>query len=208
MRSLGGESTPLVARTSPQVDVFVAVVLIIGRISANGLVVVIVGALAGVAACTAIVGDMVVVSKQPPSHPYLTHDVVGNWVATFGVVVGDIVVVSRQPPNHPYFTHDVVGKSDVDVDEPVDVVEVVVSSRHPANISSKQRQIIEIHIPHHPGVLQVVVRVGVAVVELVLLAVLVDGSEPLLRKNFQLKQSTHSSSDIHLGTSGYASITS
>ncbi len=78
------------------------------RISANGLVVVIVGALAG--------------------------------VATFGVVVGDIVVVSRQPPNHPYFAHDVVGKSDVDMDELVEVeVEVVVSSRHPAKVSSKQK---------------------------------------------------------------------
>jgi len=119
------------ARISLQVDVFAAVAFIMGRISANGLVVVIVGALAG--------------------------------VATFGVVVGDIVVVSRQPPNHLYFTHDVVGTSVVDVDELVEV-EVVVSSRH----------------PHHPGVLQVVVRVGVAVVELVLLVVLVDGSLPLL----------------------------
>ena len=95
------------ARISPQVDVFAAVGFIIERISANGLVVVIVGALAG--------------------------------VASFGVVVGDIVVVSRQPPNHPYFTHEVVGKSDVDVDELVEVeVEVVVSSRHPADVSSKR----------------------------------------------------------------------
>lgn len=135
------------ARIALQVDVFTAVAFIMGRISANGLVVVIVGALAG--------------------------------VATFDVVVGDIVVVSRQPPNHPYFTHDVVGKSVVNVDELVEV-EVVVSSRHPANISSKYLAIMEIHIPHHPGVLQVVVRVGVAVVELVLLVVLVDGSLPLL----------------------------
>lgn len=46
------------------------------------------------------------------------------------------MVVSRQPPNHPYFTHDVVGKSDVDMDELVEV-EVVVSSRHPANVRIK-----------------------------------------------------------------------
>ena len=136
MRSLRGNSAPLVARISPQVDVFAAVAFIMGRISASGLVVVIVGALAGVAACFMVVGDTVVVSKQPPSHPYFTHDVVGNSVATFGVVVGDIVVVSRQPPNHPYFTHDVVGKSVVDVDELVEDV-VVVSSRHPAKVSSK-----------------------------------------------------------------------
>lgn len=48
------------------------------------------------------------------------------------------MVVSRQPPNHPYFTHDVVGKSEVDVDELVEV-EVVVSSRHPAKVSSKTK---------------------------------------------------------------------
>ena len=126
----------LMATIFPQVDVFAAVAFITGRISANGLVVVIVGALAGVAACVAVFGDIVVVSRQPPSHPYLTHDVVGNSVATFGVVVGDIVVVSRQPPNHPYFTHDVVGKLVVDVDELVGV-DVVVSSRQPANVSSK-----------------------------------------------------------------------
>ena len=101
--SLGGESTFQCGRICPYVDVFAAVAFIMEWISANGLVVVIVGALAG--------------------------------VATFGVVVGDIVVVSRQPPNHPYFTHDVVGKSDVDVDELVEV-EVVVSSRHPAKVSS------------------------------------------------------------------------
>ena len=124
------------ARIFPQVDVFAAVAFIIERISANGLVVVIVGALAGVAACVMVVGDIVVVSRQPPSHPYFTHDVVGCSVAAFGVVVGGIVVVSRQPPNHPYFTHDVVGKSEVDVDELVEVV-VVVSSRHPAKVSSK-----------------------------------------------------------------------
>lgn len=45
--------------------------------------------------------------------------------------------------------------------------------------------------PHHPGVLQVEVRVRLVVVlketELVLV-----GSEPLLSKYFQLKQSTHS----------------
>ncbi len=61
-------------------------------------------------------------------------------VPVFGAVVGDNVVVSRHPPNQPYFTHDVEGRSDVDVEKPVELVElvdlvVVVSSRQPANVN-------------------------------------------------------------------------
>lgn len=52
--------------------------------------------------------------------------------------------------------------------------------------------------PHQPGVLQVVVRVRVFDV-LVVRDVVV--SEPLLSKNFQLEQSTHSVSAVHGGTS-------
>lgn len=64
-------------------------------------------------------------------------------------------------------------------------VVVVVSSRH----------------PHQPGVLQVVVLVRVEEEEVVVVVVV--ESEPLLSKYFQLKQSTHSSSGTHLGTSLY-----
>lgn len=74
---------------------------------------------------------------------------------------------------------------DVDVDVDVDVVVVVV-------VVDSSRQ------PHQPGVLQVLVRVRVFDV-LVVLEVVV--SEPLLSKNFQLKQSTHSVSAVHGGTS-------
>jgi hypothetical protein len=63
--------------------------------------------------------------------------------------------------------------------------------------------------PHQPGVLQVdvllVVVDIVVVVEVVLEVVL---SEPLLRKNFHSKQSTHSSSAAQDGTLPYASRTS
>lgn len=73
----------------------------------------------------------------------------------------------------------------------IGVVEVVVSSLH----------------PHHPGVLQVDVRVAVVDVlretELVVV-----GSDPLLSKYFQLKQSTHSVSWTHSGNSSYARMTS
>lgn len=56
------------------------------------------------------------------------------------MLVGDSVVVSRHPPNHPYFTQDVVGNSVVEVEVEVEVEalvepEVVVSSRHPENVS-------------------------------------------------------------------------
>lgn len=124
-------------------------------------------------------------------------------VPVFGTVVADNVVVSRHPPNQPYFTHDVVGASDVDVEDSVELVDVVVvdvSSRHPTNVNVCKRTIIERdHIPHHPGVLHVSVLVGDAVEELLLLDVI--PSEPLLAKYFQLKQSTHSSSGMHAGTS-------
>ena len=62
------------------------------------------------------------------------QDVVRAGVAFVGVAVGENVVVSRHPPNHPYFTQDVVGNSvvEVEVEELVEL-EVVVSSRHPAN---------------------------------------------------------------------------
>jgi len=57
-------------------------------------------------------------------------------------------------------------------------------------------------VPHHPGVLQVAVRVGLAVEEvLVVIVVVVVVSDPLLSKYFQLKQSMHSSSGSHGGTS-------
>lgn len=63
-------------------------------------------------------------------------------MACVGVAVGDNVVVSRHPPNHPYLTQDVVGSSVVAVELEVLVeLEVVVSSRHPKNIScSSQKQ--------------------------------------------------------------------
>ncbi len=120
-------------------------------------------------------------------------------VGVLEAVVGDNVVVSTQPPNHPYFTHEVVGRSDVEVDELVELV-VVVSSRQPGNVSSLPQSLSGmVYVPHHPGVLQVAVRVGDAVDELLLLDVV--PSVPLLSKYFQLKQSTHSSSGTQGGTS-------
>ena len=58
-------------------------------------------------------------------------------VAVLDPFVGDKVVVSRQPPNHPYRRQEVVGKSDVeiDVEDVVELVVVVVSSRQPEYIS-------------------------------------------------------------------------
>ena len=97
------------------------------------------------------------------------------------VVVGESVVVSRHPPNQPYLRQDVEGR--VEVGELV-VVVVPVSSRQ----------------PHHPGVLHV--SVGKALVlEAVVLLLVVVVSDPLLSKYFQLKQSTHSSSDTHVAVS-------
>ena len=65
--------------------------------------------------------------------------------------------------------------------------------------------------PHHPGVLHVVVLVGLFVLVVVVVTLLlleVVGSEPLLSKYFQLKQSMHSSSAIQGGRSSYTSNTS
>ena len=61
--------------------------------------------------------------------------------------------------------------------------------------------------PHQPGVLQVSVRVCEVVLDgmLVLLVVV---SLLLLSKNFQLKQSWHSTSSSHIGTVSYFSSTS
>lgn len=73
---------------------------------ANGLVVVIVGARAGVGVLSAVVGDNVVVSRQPPNHPYFTQDVVG---------ISDV--------------------EDEDEDEVLVGLVVVVSSRHPRKVS-------------------------------------------------------------------------
>lgn len=110
-------------------------------------------------------------------------DVVGGVAEGAGTAVPVDVVVGSLHPNQPGVLHVVVVEVlEDEVDDEVEVVEVVVvvSSRH----------------PHHPGVLHVVVRVVVELDELV-----VDGllSEPLLSKNFQLKQSRHSSSGTHFG---------
>lgn len=79
---------------------------------------------------------IVLASRQRPNHPYSTQDVVNAGAVFVGVAVGDNVVVSRQPPNHPYLTQDVVGISVVDVElEELVGLDVVVSSRHPENVS-------------------------------------------------------------------------
>ena len=107
-----------------------------GWTSVNGLVVVIVEACAWVILPALAIRGIVVASRQRPNHPCSTQDVVSAGVAFVGVAVGDNVVVSRHPPNHPYFTQDVVGISVVEVELEVLVeLEVVVSSRHPKNIS-------------------------------------------------------------------------
>lgn len=139
--------------TSPfQLDILATVVVVMGWIIARGLVVVIVGGCAG--------------------------------LALFDTEVGDIVVVERHPPNHPYLTQDVVGKSSVEVEELVELV-VVVSSRHPEEGQFEAFNVRELYyIPHHPGVWQVEVLVGLAVDELLLLVVV--DSVPLLSKYFQL----------------------
>lgn len=77
----------------------------------------------------------------------------------------------------------------------VEAVEVVEDEVVDAVVWSRQ--------PHQPGVLQVEVRVRVVV----LLDDEVVVSDPLLSKYFQLKQSTHSLSETHLGTLSYFSKT-
>jgi hypothetical protein len=108
-------------------------------------------------------------------------DVVGGVMVWSAVVVVMVTFTVDLHPNHPGEMQLVV----VYVVVITGVVEVVVDD------SSRQ--------PHHPGVLQVVVLVYVVVL-VVLVLVLVVLSLPLLSKNFQLKQSTHSSSGSHAGT--------
>ena len=99
------------------------------------------------------------------------------------------VVVGSLHPNQPGVLQLVVVEVALVVVAEVEVAVVVVES-------SRQ--------PHHPGVLQVDVRVRVREVLDVREVVV---SEPLLSKNFQLKQSMHSVSAVHAGTSSYTSIT-
>ena len=123
-----------------QVDVSPAVIGVMGWTSVNGLVVVMVGARAWVALFGAAIRGTVVASRQRPNHLYSIQDVVSAGVASVGVGVGENVVVSRHPPNHPYFTQEVVGISVVELESEVLVeLEVVVSSRHPINISSSSQ---------------------------------------------------------------------
>lgn len=119
-----------------QVDVPTAVIGVMGWTPVNGLVVVTVGARAWVILFGLAIRGIVVASRQRPSHPYSTQDVVSAGLAFVGVDVGDNVVVSRHPPNHPYFTQDVVDISVVEVEVEVLVdLEVVVSSRHPKKVN-------------------------------------------------------------------------
>lgn len=102
--------------------------------SVKGLVVVI--ARVGVALLSLLVRGIVLASRQCPNHPYSTQDVVNAGVYFVSVPFGCKVVVSRHPPNHPYLTQDVVGIFVVDVElEELVKLDVVVSSRHPGNIS-------------------------------------------------------------------------
>ena len=137
---------------------------------------------------------MVVVSRQRPSHPYSTQDVVSAGVAFVSGTVGDNVVVSRHPPNHPYFTQDVVGISVVDVELELEVLvelEVVVSSRHPENISCLSKKLWKI---------------------LAYPTIQASGKSQfaweLPLTSCYATKSTHSSSGIQGGTSSYASSTS
>ena len=94
---------------------------------------------------------------------------VGAGVALGEVILldDDVVVVSSLQPNQPGVSQVVV--DDVEVLVVVVGAEVVDSSRH----------------PHHPGVLQVSVRVRV-VVDVAVLALLVFVSVPLSSKYFQV----------------------
>lgn len=114
----------------------IAVMVVMGWTSANGLVVVM-EALVRVALFNLAFKGIVLASRQRPNHPYSIQDVVSAGVASVGAAVGDNVVVSRHPPNHPYFTQDVVGSSVVEVVvEDFVELEVVVSSRHPRIFSN------------------------------------------------------------------------
>jgi hypothetical protein len=154
----------------------------------------------------AVVEDLVAGSLQP-SHPGVLQVLVLPLAvgddevvliegagARLGltIVVDDVVVMvlSSLHPNQPGVLQVVVV---ITVDDMIVVVgaEVVLSSKH----------------PHQPGVLHVSVRVLVLVLVLEAL-LLVVVSLLLLSKNFQLKQSWHSTSSSQLGTVSYFSITS
>lgn len=131
--------------------------------------------------------------------PGVRHVVVAVWEVCVGVnvvvttaaevlvsdEVVDVEVVSigsRQFPNHEYLLQVAVVVTVVEVDDEDDGT-VVDSSRQ----------------PHQPGVLHVAVLVE-DVMDVVDLDVV--GTDPLLSKNFQLKQSTHSVSVVGAGTVG------
>jgi hypothetical protein len=122
-------------------------------------------------------------SWQPPNQPGCWHGVLegplvvcavvrGTDAEDDGAAVSTVVVVGSLQPNQPGVLQVVV--VEIDVLLLVLVLVVVV------DVLDSSRQ------PHQPGVLQVVVRVRVEKDE-----VLVDvfGSDPLLSKYFQLKQS-------------------
>lgn len=152
-------------------------------------------------------------SSQPPNHPGVSQDVVdvvvadvlvGAVVNARVVVVSTVVVIgSSLHPNQPGFVQVVV------VYVEVIVVLLVLGGMLvavPDVMVDSSRQ------PHQPGVLHVSVLVRVVVFEVDVL-VLVGAEEvvvsvPLLSKNFQLKQSEHSSSLVHLGTVSYFCRTS
>lgn len=99
--------------------------------------------------------------------------------------VVEVTVVStgsRQFPNHEYFLHVAVVVTLVEVDDEDEGTDVD---------SSRQ--------PHQPGVLHVAVLVEDTIDVLDFDVV---GTDPLLSKNFQLKQSTHSESVVGAGTVG------
>ena len=117
-------------------------------------------------------------------------DVVVVFVGTTGLVVVmvSVVEVLSLQPNQPGVKHVVVVTVVVSV---VVAVPVVVSSRQ----------------PHHPGVLQVSVRVRVLDVDEDVVEDVI-GSVPLLSYIFQLPQSLHSGVNLHSGTVSYFMMTS
>lgn len=143
----------------------------------------------------------VVVGSLHPNHPGVSQVVMVAEV-DFGVVVGGLevvpgvvvvpvsVVLLSLHQNHPSVLHvDVLLVEVEDVEVEGRLVWLVVSSRH----------------PHQPGVLHVSVLVAVGVVLVVFVVVC---SLPLLRKNFQLGQSTHALSGWQDGTVLYFLSTS
>lgn len=155
--------------------------------------------LCGVVCDVSVAVGRSVISLHPPNHPGVSQEDVdvgtGVLVVMIGAGVADgvgVVVVLSLHQNQPGVSHVVVvvAGSVVVIGSVVWVpVVVVVSSRH----------------PHQPGVWHVEVLVSVDVVDVGLVVV---ESEPLLSKNFQLKQSTQSLSGAQTGTSSYFSITS